>query len=111
MLHDTPDRELCERDVRTFSSACIRVQDIMALTEWVLAETPGRDRSTIERNLATGREKTVRLAAPTPVHVLYWTAWADADGTAQFRTDVYDRDRRLLEALSAPPVVSQVGGP
>ncbi|MDX1494860.1 MAG: L,D-transpeptidase family protein, partial [Longimicrobiales bacterium] len=37
-LHDTPSRELFQRVSRSFSSGCIRVQDPLALAEYLLAD-------------------------------------------------------------------------
>jgi murein L,D-transpeptidase YcbB/YkuD len=34
------------------------------------------------------------------VYILYWTAFVEADGSVQFREDVYGRDRRLAGALA-----------
>jgi murein L,D-transpeptidase YcbB/YkuD len=105
-IHDTPSRELFEKPVRTFSSGCIRIEKPMQLAEYVLAGDPKWNEQTITAALETGQEQTVRLPAPIPVHVLYWTAWVDASGTVQFRKDIYGRDRRVLEALrSKPPAV------
>ena len=48
-------------------------------------------------------DRTVPLPEPMPIHLLYWTAWADEDGTIQFRRDIHGRDTPLLRALRAPP--------
>ena len=51
------------------------------------------------------------LPKPIPVYVLYETAFADADGTVEFRTDIYDRDGRLDEALVARDLREQLFPP
>jgi murein L,D-transpeptidase YcbB/YkuD len=53
--------------------------------------------------MARGVEQTVRLPEPVPVHLLYWTAFAGADGVVQFRADVYGRDAPLVDAFDREP--------
>jgi len=100
-LHDTPHRELFERDERAFSSGCIRVADPLKLAELLLRGNEGWDRAAIDAAIAAGKLKSVTLAQPVPVLLAYWTAWDDA-GSAQFRRDLYGRDGKVLKALDAP---------
>jgi murein L,D-transpeptidase YcbB/YkuD len=41
-----------------------------------------------------GEETHVKLKAPIPIHIQYFTAWVDANGGVQFRDDVYGFDAR-----------------
>lgn len=100
-LHDTPAKQLFEKPERTFSSGCIRVEDPLRLAELVL-DDPAWTRAALEEAIATGETRTVRLRRPMPVLLLYWTALADADGTARFFRDVYGRDEALLATLNGP---------
>lgn len=102
-LHDTPSRELFDRASRSFSSGCIRVEDPLDLALYLLADQPDWTRSRMDSIIATGREHTVRLREPVPVHLLYWTSWADAEGAIHFRDDIYGRDDAVRRALHAPP--------
>jgi murein L,D-transpeptidase YcbB/YkuD len=97
-LHDTPSRELFDRPQRDFSSGCIRVEQPIELAEFLLAGTEWT-RERLLTAITRRQEQTVRLPSPVPVHILYWTAWAERDGTIQFRQDIYDRDGRLAGAL------------
>jgi murein L,D-transpeptidase YcbB/YkuD len=103
-LHDTPAKGLFNRVSRDFSSGCIRVEDPATLAEFVLDGTAGWDRKTITERLGDGEHRIVRLQRPIPVHLLYWTAWADADGTVFFREDIYGRDAPLMRALREKPM-------
>ena len=38
-----------------------------------------------------------------PVHILYWTAWVEMDGTVHFRDDIYHRDMLVEQALNTRP--------
>ena len=107
-LHDTPARGLFGREERAFSSGCIRVEDADALTQWLLNQrsnimSPERIRAVLD----SGRETTVRLDRPLPVHLLYWTAWVDDQGGIHYRRDLYRRDLPLIAALHAAPVNTQ----
>ncbi len=101
-LHDTPAKALFSRNVRTFSSGCIRVERPVQLAEYLLAGDPSWTREDILTAMDGDAEKTVRLPEPVPVHILYWTAWADEDGSVQFRNDIYERDIPLDNACDAP---------
>ena len=98
-LHDTPSRSLFSRTVRSFSHGCIRVEKPVELAEYLLKDDPAWTPQKIAAALAKGREQWVSIPRPLPVHLVYWTAWADAAGTLQLRDDIYGRDKPLLEIL------------
>lgn len=99
-LHDTPTRALFARVRRSFSSGCIRVEDVLALTDWVLRGTRGFDRARIDATVSGGNETRVDLPEPLPVHLLYLTVVDDGAGGVRFIDDLYDRDARVLDALA-----------
>jgi len=101
-LHDTPTKSLFEKDERTFSSGCIRVQKAFELAELVLDDPAQWNQQTMAEVVATKKMQTVNLRRPVPVLILYWTAQPRADGQAIFRNDVYGRDPATLAALDAP---------
>jgi murein L,D-transpeptidase YcbB/YkuD len=101
-LHDTPARPLFDEAERDFSSGCIRVERAVELAAYLLHRDPRWSRAALLRALDGAVDGTVPLPEPIPIHLLYWTAWADWDGTIQFRRDIYDRDAPLRRALRAP---------
>lgn len=99
-LHDTPTRALFARPVRTASHGCIRVERAVDLAVHVLEdEGQGWTRQRLADALDAGETQRIPLTRPLPVYILYWTAFVEADGSVQFREDVYGRDRRLAAAL------------
>lgn len=100
-LHDTPGRNLFRKARRTFSHGCIRLENPRGLASALLAPLPDGEPAAIDHAIDIGA--THRLALPhlEPVYLLYWTAFVDADGTVEFRDDVYGRDGRLMAALAA----------
>jgi murein L,D-transpeptidase YcbB/YkuD len=99
-LHDTPSKSLFEKDERTFSSGCIRVEKAFELAELVLNDPVRWNRAAIDAAVATRKTQTVNLAKPVPVLILYWTAQPRPDGQVIFRSDVYGRDPATLAALN-----------
>lgn len=102
-LHDTPARGLFQETERDFSSGCIRVERAIDLAGYLLRLDPRWNREAILRALDRAENTTVPLPEPIQVHLLYWTAWADGNGTIHFRRDLYGRDTPLWNALRAPP--------
>lgn len=98
-LHDTPARELFNQPERSFSSGCIRVENPLDLAMALLEGERGWSEQRMQAVLTSGDTRVVHLSKPIPVHLEYWTAWAEADGTLQFRRDIYDRDSAVLDSL------------
>ncbi|MGR3436428.1 MAG: L,D-transpeptidase family protein [Shimia sp.] len=98
-LHDTPAKSLFGREVRTFSHGCIRLNDPFEFAHALLAAQEDDPVGFFRRVLNTNAERRVNLEAPVPVHLVYRTAIANADGTLEFRRDVYGRDARIWAAL------------
>lgn len=92
-LHDTPSKELFNRTVRAFSHGCIRIEKPIDLAEYVLRDSPKWSKNAIQATLHRDKEQTVYLPEPLPVHIQYWTAWVDDEGSLQFRNDIYHYDR------------------
>jgi len=103
-LHDTPQKNLFEETVRTFSSGCIRIEKPLELAAYVLQGDDDWDQERIESALITNKSRTIILKNPIPVHLLYWTAWVEPDETLHFREDVYERDQLLDRALKEAPL-------
>jgi murein L,D-transpeptidase YcbB/YkuD len=100
-LHDTPSKSLFDKDERTFSSGCIRVQKAFELAELVLDDPARWNQASMAEVVKAGTMKTVNLAKPVPVLLLYWTAQPTADGQVLFRNDIYGRDPPTLAALDS----------
>ncbi|HOD34794.1 MAG TPA: L,D-transpeptidase family protein [Syntrophales bacterium] len=98
-LHDTSEPALFERTRREFSHGCIRIEKPLDFAEYVLRGDLEWTRENIEAAIAAKKTRVVTLPEPIPVHILYWTAWVDEDGTAHFRNDIYERDEDLARAL------------
>jgi len=96
-LHDTPHDELFSQSKRGFSHGCVRVQEPIKLAEYLLRDKPGWDQQTILDTIANHREKYITLKEKLPVYLVYFTAWADEDGTMHFRDDIYGHDKALAK--------------
>jgi L,D-transpeptidase YcbB len=104
-LHDSPARNLFERNVRAFSHGCIRLSRPLDLAEQVLrvGGVQGWSKERINDVVASTKNTVVNLREPLPVHITYLTAWAD-DGVANFRQDIYGHDAKLLAALEGKSI-------
>lgn len=97
-LHHTPATGLFERARRDFSHGCIRVENPVALAEFVLQGMPGWDAQRIRAAMAESHAWTVGLQRPVPVLIAYGTVLVK-DGRTQFFDDIYGHDRSLDAAL------------
>ncbi len=101
-LHDTPNHELFNKDVRAFSHGCIRVEHPVELAQWVL----GWDAAKIQDAMDNGKDNTtVKLPKKIPVYITYGTAFM-RDGQLSFGNDLYHRDDKLVKAAASGAIES-----
>ncbi len=100
-LHDTPDRHLFEESERAHSSGCIRVEDPMELTYYLLQDQPDWDEDRIQEKIDDRDETQVNLREPVDIYLTYFTVKPDpnAEGIA-FYDDLYERNPELKRALN-----------
>jgi murein L,D-transpeptidase YcbB/YkuD len=103
-MHDTPQRELFEKTVRTFSHGCVRVQNPGRLAEILLDEDKGWSAARVRDLMAQGGNVDVTLTKQIPVHITYFTTVASEDGQVRSFGDVYGHDRRVAAALVGRPL-------
>lgn len=103
-MHDTPNKDLFERDYRFLSHGCVRVEGIYDLATWLLQEPgqPGQwDRAALRSKVDEGKTETIKLKRPTPVAWVYMTGWASPDGATYFRHDIYNLDKGVALPAAA----------
>jgi len=99
-LHDTPSKDLFDEETRAFSHGCIRVEDPQSLAVLVLGgESTGWTDERIEAAIG-GKERTVFLARPLPIHIEYFTDFVDEFGELKERPDVYGLIRKVEVILA-----------
>jgi murein L,D-transpeptidase YcbB/YkuD len=98
-LHDTPSKNLFDRESRAFSSGCVRIENPFELAQLLLGKE--WDAKRIDEIIKSQKTTKVNLAKPVPVILFYLTALPEFDGKFHFRNDVYSRDEAVLEDLNA----------
>jgi murein L,D-transpeptidase YcbB/YkuD len=104
-MHDTPARDLFQRDMRAFSHGCVRLAEPRAMAAAVL----GKPVSHVEEMLGKGHGQD-EIANPFPVYVAYFTAWPQEDGSIGYFADVYGRDEAVMKAFAAVRVERGAAG-
>jgi murein L,D-transpeptidase YcbB/YkuD len=95
-LHDTPADGAFSRAMRALSHGCVRLEQPEVLAEYVLNGSGGWTGARIKHAMAAGKEQYVKLPAPLPVHLVYFTATVDAAGVLRILPDIYGIDAKQL---------------
>jgi murein L,D-transpeptidase YcbB/YkuD len=105
-MHDTPEQELFDKDVRAFSHGCIRLEQPQRMAEWVLGWSPEEVREAME---ADRDDRRVNLKQKVAVYIVYFTTDV-RDGRLHFGNDLYNRDAALVERVrnGAQPTVAAI---
>ncbi len=94
-MHDTPTRKLFGDAVRAYSHGCVRVENPREFAHVLLGWDPER----IAANIESGESTSAPIPRKTKVHITYFTAWPDDNGTIHYYPDIYERDKTMLEAI------------
>jgi len=98
-LHDTPAKAAFEQKMRAVSHGCVRLGNPEGLAYALFGQ--GWQYKMIQKDMAADKPDptTISLPKKTPVYITYITCWADANGTLQYRPDVYGMDIVLYANL------------
>ena len=89
------------RTRRDFSHGCVRVEDPVALAEWVLQQKPEWTREKIKAAIGGKRDDVyVTLDRAIPVVIFYNTVVAQENGDVLFLDDIYGHDVTLAKMLT-----------
>ncbi|HTI30789.1 MAG TPA: L,D-transpeptidase family protein [Sphingomonas sp.] len=99
-LHDTPSRGKFDSFDRLDSHGCVRLQKPVELAELMFKGDPQMS-GQVQIKIDTGKTQRVPLPERVAVYLLYWTAFANANGTLGFRDDPYSWDKLLAGKIAA----------
>ena len=91
-MHDTPTKNLFNKDVRAFSHGCIRLGEPMELFKIFASFDSAINLAHANKVLKGNSETNIALKNSVPVDIVYLTCWMNQDGELQFREDVYGYD-------------------
>ncbi|KGT94195.1 peptidase [Erwinia typographi] len=106
-LHDTPNHNLFQRDIRALSSGCVRVNKASDLANLLLQDAGWND-TRISSTLKEGDTRYVPIRHRIPVNLYYLTAWVADDGKAQYRTDIYNYDMTARSGVQSMAAAGQL---
>lgn len=98
-LHDTPSKSSFDREKRTFSHGCIRIENPLELAQILLSGQDSWNDGKIQDAVASGEMQNVAIQNPIPVVIVYWTVSVGANGEIRYMKDIYSEDAKVLAAL------------
>jgi murein L,D-transpeptidase YcbB/YkuD len=101
-MHDTPQKNLFNADVRAFSHGCMRVRNPERLAELVLSEDQGWPANRVAAALGAGgaQNNPINIERKIPVHITYFTAAVESDGKLKLFADIYDHENKIALGLA-----------
>lgn len=98
-LHGTPQQELFSKQIRTFSSGCIRVEHPDKLAFWLFNDLKNWSMEKIKEASSGSITNNVPLPNPVDVHIVYFTVQVEPDGKAYFANDIYHQDEVITNEI------------
>jgi len=102
-FHDTPAKDLFNKDKRAYSHGCIRLADPVKMANYLLDDSQTWTADKINEAMNSATEKYVTLKKAVPVIITYYTAWVDESGRLNFRDDIYKHDAQTAGKMFTDP--------
>jgi len=101
-MHDTPQKNLFNAEVRAFSHGCMRVRNPERLAALVLAEDKSWPANRVAAAIGPGgaQNNQINIGQKIPVHVTYFTASVGDDGKLKLFQDIYDHESKIALGLA-----------
>lgn len=110
-LHDTPEQQFFDRDLRALSHGCIRVQRAEQLATILLTlDGQKKNNKILHQAMASYQARMFNLLKPIPLKITYMTCEIGENGIVEY-ADIYKQDQALELAFygaEKPPVVKEV---
>ena len=97
-LHDTNHRNLFERNNRSLSSGCVRIENPLEFAQLLLNDPKHYSKEKIDSIVATKKTIFLGLRKKFAIYQWYWTAWSENEELI-FRDDIYNLDADLYAKL------------
>lgn len=112
-LHDTPSTRAFGYTNRAVSHGCIRLEKPLDLAEFIVQDIDNIDGDDLRvavgmkpknkdrkhEMLEEHNTQSIILQNQIPLFINYFTTWVDDNGIINFRDDVYEKDKMLLENM------------
>ncbi len=96
-LHHTNQPELFKKISRAKSSGCIRLEEPIALANWVFEGEDLSKPEVVAKLMTSNVTKSKALKSQIPVYFIYITAWVDDEGHLRISDDPYNIDKEELK--------------
>jgi murein L,D-transpeptidase YcbB/YkuD len=78
----------------------MRLENYMQLAYYLIREDSVKmPRDTFNVYMKSGRQRTMPVRKPIPIHVRYFTCVPNSEGDIILFNDIYDRDKRMIRTL------------
>ncbi len=97
-LHDTNHRNLFDRNNRSLSSGCVRIEKPLELAQLLLDNPKRFSKAKIDSIIGTTKTVFLKIKKRYSIYQWYWTAWSE-NNELIFRDDIYNLDANLYAKL------------
>jgi murein L,D-transpeptidase YcbB/YkuD len=95
-MHDTDNRRLFGREMRSLSHGCVRLEKFFDFASFLIREDSVKyPLDSLKSDLLREQQKYVYARKPIPIYIRYYTTEVDEHGGLYFFIDIYRKDEKM----------------